>query len=172
MQSPYVTLGVARNATTEQIRSAYHTLVKRYHPDCMRDEEAKETAQNVLVQINLAYAEAMKMASHRSGHAVGIGDPKRAAESLLRQGRLESALRMLERAGERDADWFDIKGSVLLRQGDAEAAHACFRTAVRLEPDNVRHRELALDAGVQMRKQKTIKGRVSGWARHLVGRMG
>lgn len=171
MQNPFVTLGLSVSATAEQVRAAYHERVKQCHPDRMRDEASKQAAQERLVQLNLAYAEAMRQAKFRRDNGITIGNAKQAARRLLEEGRVDSALRMLNKAADRDAEWFALHGSILLAKGEAEAAHACFRTAVRLEPDNVRHRELALDAAVRMRKKKTIRGRMGEWARHIVSKM-
>lgn len=171
MQNPFCTLGVDRNAGPDEVRAAYHQRVKQCHPDQMRDAASQQIAQEKLVALNLAYAEAMRVASQKKRTSVGIRDAKQAAKRLLDQGKIDSALRMLARAPQRDAEWFDLQGSILLKMGQAEAAHASFRTAVRLEPENNRHRELALSAGVQMRKQKTLRGRMSGWARGIVGKM-
>src|SRR5947208_15600865 len=38
----YETLAVPRDATSEQIRSAYRKPAKRYHPDINEDEDAEE----------------------------------------------------------------------------------------------------------------------------------
>lgn len=171
MQNPYMTLGVDRSATIDQIREAYHTRVKRCHPDGMQDDAAKEEAQESLVQLNLAYAEVMRQASFRKSHSVVVADAKKTALRLMEHGQVDSALRILNKAADRDAEWFAIQGMILLKKGEAAAAHACFRTAVRLEPENMDYRKLALDAGVRMRKRKTLKGRMGGWARGLVGRM-
>ncbi len=39
---PNATLGVARGATTSQVRAAYRRLAKRYHPDLHADAKATE----------------------------------------------------------------------------------------------------------------------------------
>lgn len=171
MQNPYVALGIDTGASQAEIRAAYHEKVKRCHPDRMQDQAQQEAAQEVLTQLNLAYAEAMRRATHRRRSAVGIKDAKQAARRLLEQGKPDSALRMLGRDPDRDAEWFALQGSILLRMGQPDGAHASFRTAVRLDPDSAHYRELALAAGVQMRKQKTLRGRMSGWAKSIVGRM-
>lgn len=171
MQNPFVMLGVRADATVDEVRAAYHERVKRYHPDIIKGEAQQRIAEDKLVEINIAYKEAMRRASSREETPVCIGNAKQMAKRLLEQGHLDSAFRVLQKAGERDAEWFSLQGMILLRKGEAEAAHASFRTAVRLEPENTIHRQRALDAAVQMRKQKTIRGRMSGWARNIVGRM-
>lgn len=171
MQNPYAMLGVQANATVEQIRAAYHALVKRCHPDSMSDEQARQAAQAALVELNLAYAEAMRRANMKaSGHVV-IHNAKEKARKLYEAGQADAALRMLNKSPDRDADWFALQGQILLRKGEAEAAHACFRSAVRMAPEETQYRELALSAAVQMRKRKTLRGRMGGWARGIVSRM-
>ena len=43
----YETLGVPRAATSEEIRSAYRKLARRYHPDINKDEDAEERFKEV-----------------------------------------------------------------------------------------------------------------------------
>jgi len=47
-----VVLGVSHNATSEEIRSAYRVLAKKYHPDLNKDPGAEETFK----QVNEAYS--------------------------------------------------------------------------------------------------------------------
>ena len=48
----YETLGVAKTATEEEIRSAFRKLARKYHPDVAKD---KKTAEEKFKQINEAY---------------------------------------------------------------------------------------------------------------------
>lgn len=171
MQNPFGALGLRNDASTEQVRAAYHALVKRCHPDAVRDAKRQEEAQSALVRLNLAYAEALRQATYRETNHVKIPDAKQMARKLYEQGHYDGALRVLSKAPEQDADFYVLQGSILLKRGEAEAAHASFRTAVRMEPENAGYREMALEAGVQMRKGKTLRGRMGNWAKAVVGRL-
>src|SRR4051794_38666200 len=48
----YETLGVAKTATADEIRSAFRKLARKYHPDVAKDKKA---AEEKFKQINEAY---------------------------------------------------------------------------------------------------------------------
>ena len=50
----YQTLGVRRDATSEEIRDAYRLLTRKNHPDVNTDRPIKETNE-IMSQINEAY---------------------------------------------------------------------------------------------------------------------
>ncbi|KAL6717159.1 mdj1 protein precursor [Lecanora helva] len=41
-KDPYIVLGVGKNASSSEIKKAYYTLAKKYHPDTNKDPSAKE----------------------------------------------------------------------------------------------------------------------------------
>ncbi|MBO7527679.1 MAG: DnaJ domain-containing protein, partial [Clostridia bacterium] len=53
MKNYYEVLGVGVNADLKQIKSAYLSLLKKYHPDIYEGD--KEFAQQKTVEINEAY---------------------------------------------------------------------------------------------------------------------
>ena len=52
---PYKILGVAPDATDEQIKAAYRDLARKYHPDNYANNPLADLAQEKMKQINEAY---------------------------------------------------------------------------------------------------------------------
>jgi len=171
MQNPFAALGLDDEASAEQIRAAYRSRVKLCHPDLKQDAAAKKNAQDDLIQLNLTYAEAMRIASHRHSQQSFIPDAMQVSRQLFEKGHYDSALRILHKAHRRDAEWYQQQGEILLKLGEAEAAHTSFRAAVRLSPENATYHEYALRAGVMLRKQRTLLGKISCWAKSIAGKV-
>ena len=56
MTDPYEILGVARTADDEELKKAYHALVRRHHPDRFAgDDVRQELANRKMREINAAY---------------------------------------------------------------------------------------------------------------------
>ena len=75
MKDPYQVLGVAQNATDEEIKDAYRALVKKYHPDKFADSDLAEIANEKMKEVNAAYDEIQKSRSgnSRSGQSYNSG---------------------------------------------------------------------------------------------------
>ena len=144
------------------MRAAYRRLVKTCHPDQFQDPQRQKAAQEQLLQLNLAYEAALKLASqHRVGfNLISQEEAKHFAQRLIDQGNLESALRQLARADGKDADWYFLQGKILMGLRQYETAHQSFREAVRRDPDNRKYREGALDAALAMKKNRSLAHRL------------
>lgn len=54
-RDPYSVLGVTRGATDREIKKAYRTLSRKYHPDSYSDESQKNWAEEKFREVQEAY---------------------------------------------------------------------------------------------------------------------
>ncbi|MBQ9253018.1 MAG: DnaJ domain-containing protein [Clostridia bacterium] len=164
MSTPFEELGLRAWADPEEIRRAYRALVKQCHPDRVQDPQEKAAAQERMIRLNLAYEEALRLATPRQNPAyqqeLSGEEAVTLAERMLQKGKPENALRQLARAESRDAAWYYTQGRVLMQLEQYHSAHQSFREAVRREPDNNDYRAGALAAAVAEKKEKTLGGKV------------
>ena len=171
MGSPFEVLGLRAWADPEEIRGAYRRLVKQCHPDMVQDPAKKAEAQERMIQLNLAYEEALRLATPRQQAAYSrelpLDEAVTLARRMLQKDRPEAALRQLMRAESRDAVWFDTYGRTLMRMEHYHEAHQAYREAVRMDPENNQYRAGALEAAVAEQKEKTLTGRIRKAVHHL-----
>ena len=163
MNNPFEVLGLKGWADQTEIRNAYRALVKQCHPDMIQDPVRKQEAQERMVQLNLAYEEAIRLASPRIQPAEAELLPAAAvlmAERSLARNNPEGALRTLLKCDKRDGDWYYMQGRVLMAMEQYESAHQSFREAVRRCPENNVYRSGALAAALAYRKSETLQGKV------------
>ncbi|MCI7106395.1 MAG: DnaJ domain-containing protein [Lachnospiraceae bacterium] len=60
MTDPYQVLGVSRSASDEEIKKAYRTLSRKYHPDANVNNPNKDQAEERFKQVQQAYDQIMK----------------------------------------------------------------------------------------------------------------
>lgn len=164
MNDPFQVLGLKSTASADEVRSAYRKLARQCHPDQFRDEDARRAAQQRMIELNLAYEEASRLAgTHRANiytRELAAEDAKQLARKMLRQHSPESALRQLMRADHKDAEWYYMQGYILMEMHQYESAHQSYRAAVRQDPENIEYRRGALDASVALKKSQTVTGRL------------
>ncbi len=139
-------MGVSKNATDDEIKTAYRNLAKKYHPDNYSDNPLSELAEEKMEEINAAYDKIMnerkrKKSSSKNGYSVNSDFPN--IRSLINSNRLEDAQAELDSipVENRNAEWYFLNGSVLYKRGWYDNAYTCFSTAVRMEPNNPEYRE-------------------------------
>lgn len=60
MRDPYEVLGISRSAAEEEIKKAYKSLSRKYHPDANINNPHKEEAEERFKEIQQAYQQIMK----------------------------------------------------------------------------------------------------------------
>lgn len=71
MKDPYIVLGVSRNATDEEIKKAYRSLSRKYHPDANIDNPNKEWAEEKFKEVQQAYKDIMHQKQYGGGAGYG-----------------------------------------------------------------------------------------------------
>jgi molecular chaperone DnaJ len=170
-QNPFTVLGIPADSEIRTVRKAYRQRVRECHPDLFQNPEEQKAAQERLVALNLAYEEALRVCgSKRVGfNLISPEEAKHFATKLMEQGNPESALRQLNRADHKDADFFYLQGNILMALEQFETAYQSYREAVRLAPGENSYRRGALDASLAIKRSHTIWYRVGKWVRGLLG---
>ena len=66
--SPYEILGIARNASDEEVKKAYREMSRKYHPDAYVDNPLADLAEEKFKQVQEAYEEIIKERSTQYGY--------------------------------------------------------------------------------------------------------
>ena len=163
---PYKVLGVSRTASDEEIKKAYRSLVKKYHPDQYGSNPLGDLAAEKLKSINEAYdlvtreRAGGKNGSSNYGGGSGYNNnyntsgstPEFArVRSFIQVGNLAQAEMLLESISIKSAEWHFLKGVIFQRKGFYDGARQHIQTAYNMESNNPEY----ATAFAQMNNQQT-----------------
>ena len=146
MRDPYEVLGVSRNASDDEIKTAYRKLAKKYHPDV---NPGDETAAEKMNEVNAAY-DAIRNGTVDSygqpsggygGYQYSGGSQYQAAVHYINSGQYQMALNVLESvpAQARDGEWFFLSANAHYGLGNHITAADHAERAVSMEPGNLQY---------------------------------
>ena len=150
MKTPYEILGVSPTASDEEIKKAYKSLVKKYHPDKYRDSDLADLATEKMKEINAAYEEIQKM---RAGGGTGANSGTGSSSSsggdssfwevrrLINNNQIQRAEQILRSmdSSKQNAEWNFLMGCVMFKRGFFTDAQTFFERACRMEPHNTEY---------------------------------
>lgn len=151
MTDPYEVLGVSRNATDDEIKTAYRKLAKKYHPDLNPGDEEAARKMN---EVNAAYDAIQK---GETGPAYGAGPQYGGYQysyqsyagsqqyagviNAINGRRFEEALRLLDAVPgpSRNGEWFFLSANANYGMGNTITALDHAQKAVSMEPGNLQY---------------------------------
>lgn len=156
------TLNVPENATETEIRAAYRTLARKWHPDRFQEGPERAWAEKQMIEINQAYNALI----NRCKFAPSSSSLERFKEVrlLIEAGQLSRARQIMCAMDERSAEWNFHFGQMLLKRNDFEKAAVYLKIAVRQAPNNAEYKKLLNKAEAYQGKK-----RLSGMFKRLRG---
>lgn len=160
MKNPYEVLGISPSATNEEVRDAYRALAKKYHPDNYVDNPLADMAEEKMKEINSAYDEILRQRTEQKngssqGASYGNSDTGRTnygsysplyakIRQSINANDFKTAEKLLNEVEQhnRDAEWFFLKGCVLLHSGYQFDAMRYINRACQLDPNNEEYKTL------------------------------
>ncbi len=122
LDDPYKTLGVARDASQDDISRAYRKLAKKHHPDLNPGDAAAEDRFKEVVGANELLSDPEQRARFDRGEIDAGGNPRRPAQPSYRDYAEGEAGRRYGRAGPQSEEWTpeefgDVFGSMFGDKG-------------------------------------------------------
>ncbi len=161
MRDPYEVLGVPKNATPDEIKSAYRKLAKQYHPDRYIGNPLADLAAEKFKEINEAYdtlTGGSENYSYNTGNSAGGAGEFARIRNLIDMAQFEQAEHMLDSITNRDAEWFYLKGVICVRRGWHAQGINFIRQAVNLQPNNMEYRRMLAALENQTRQYRDVGG--------------
>ena len=151
MRDPYSVLGIGKDASDEEVKSAYRNLARKYHPDNYDDDNPlKELAKEKMQQINEAYDEIQKSRaanskddtkydySSHSSSATGVYHEVR---QKINERKFHDAEKILWTVPEYDrvADWHFLMSVCMHKKGMMNDSMRELEIACNMDPSNVEY---------------------------------
>ncbi|MBO5312686.1 MAG: DnaJ domain-containing protein [Clostridia bacterium] len=177
MRNPYEVLGISETATNEEVRAAYRELAKKYHPDNYIDSPLADMAEERMKEINEAYDEILRRRTSGSesstggrksdtsgGFSSGGYDPVysqvRTAINNRDYRTAENLLNNIDQT-KRGAEWFFLKGCILVHKGYYFDALRYIERACELDPGNTEYSTLRDNLRVQSQNYSNPSSRAN-----------
>lgn len=162
MTDPYSVLGIPQNASDEEIKRAYRSLSRTYHPDANINNPNKDQAEAKFKEVQEAYQQIMHEkeygasgsygpfrgfhAEYRQAGSYGTEDEEdlhmKAAANFINSGHYREALNLLNGIEKRSAKWYYYSAIANSGIGSNVVALEHAREALRREPGSYQYQML------------------------------
>ena len=135
--NPYEILGIAENATPQEIEEKYLQLREKYQKDRFLPGEAGEEASEKLQQIEVAYRDIL-LAKEESKQTQDFKEEEDYSEiqQMIMNNRLDDAQTKLDNRVTRDAEWHYIQSILFYKRNWFLESKKQLELACQMEADN------------------------------------
>ena len=158
--NPYQILGISSDATDDEVKKAYRTLSKKYHPDANINNPNQAAYTEKFKEVQTAYKTIMDdrkrgFTNRTYGNTQGAGYNGQSQSSYQYNGndqaafneaagfinarRFQEALNILEQIKTRNAMWFYYSAVAMNGIGNNITAVEYAQTAAQMEPGNLQY---------------------------------
>lgn len=156
MINPYEVLGLTPQASDDEIKKAYRTLSRKYHPDANINNPNKALAEEKFKEVQAAYNQIIDERQHGGGYQDGYSSYSSsysssgsdssqlfAAANFINNRRFAEALNVLNSVPEmeRTGKWYFFSAVASQGLGNINAAREYISRAIALEPGNIQYRQ-------------------------------
>ena len=152
---PYSVLGVNRGASDEEIKKAYRTLSRKYHPDANVNNPNKAQAEERFKDIQAAYNQIMDerqngsysySSSYNNNQSYSYNEGSvemQAAANYINARQFAQAMNVLHSIPDsgRNGRWYFFAAVASQGLGNLNDAREYISRAIALEPSNFRYRQ-------------------------------
>ena len=135
----YEILNVAPDATRDEIRAAYRTMARRWHPDRFMAGPERDWANDRMASINAAYRACLDGLKESRGAVDSDAEGFVQVQHLVDSGLYGSARRKLMGMNTRCAEWNYLFGWILMHNDEIEKALIYLSVAAHQKPECVKY---------------------------------
>ena len=140
-KDPYLILGVAKDATQEEIRAAYERLREEYQSQLFEEGEVGNTAAKKLDELERAYHQCLEDKANdfhfTEEGASGWGE----IEEMIKDGNLEGAQSKLDNIEMRDGYWHYLQAIIYHKRGWNVESKKQLDISLTLDEDNEKYKQ-------------------------------
>ncbi|WP_028042175.1 J domain-containing protein [Candidatus Stoquefichus massiliensis] len=153
---PYQILGISPSASDDEVKQAYRTLSKKYHPDANINSAHQAEYTEKFKQVQNAYKtiiDSRKRGFTNQSYGTGTGGQSQStynyqgneqaafndAAAYINAGRFQDALNTLEQIRSRNSMWFYYSALAMNGVGNNATALEYAKTAAQMEPGNLQY---------------------------------
>ena len=138
-KDPYLTLGIERGASQEEVEKAYKTLRAKYSDLKFEEGEVGANAAKMLGKLDMAYEDCLMDIKDRE-NVKNYGSSYGEIDSLIKEKKYEEAQTLLDKCEVRDAEWHYMEAQIFYKRQWHSEAKAQLEIACDLDPSNEKYK--------------------------------